>query len=186
MLSPSGGGLSDGSRALPVTAWRDLASVIGIRKAGPGAASCLDAGVSLLRFLWESRYEACVCKHLSAIRSVRSRSFGGRITQFDSDHSVEDETSPSFFSLGKKCLMLPPRLRILMKSRYALSPYRLERTFASRLAYPNSDRIHTSLLRNATKLGAAFIFTLPPSSTVEVLVDDLINSGSLFGLPHSC
>lgn len=181
MLSPSGRGLSDGSRALPVTAWRDLASVIGIRKAGPGATSCLGAGVSLLRFLWESRYEACVCKHLSAIRSVRSRSFGGRITQFDSDHSVEDEASPSFFSLGKKCLLLPPRLRILMKSRYLGMLY--HPTDSNELSPLD---LHTPLLRDVTKLGAALIFTLPPSSTVEVLVDDLINSGSLFGLPHSC
>ena len=36
-------GRFDGSRALPVTAWRDVASVIGIRKAGPGAVACLGA-----------------------------------------------------------------------------------------------------------------------------------------------
>ncbi len=98
-VRPAPFGVCDGLRALPATAWRDLASVIGIRKAGPGAASCL-RGCQFPWFLWESRYEACE-QHLSAIRSVRACcSFGGGgATQSDSDYSVEDEASPnSFFS----------------------------------------------------------------------------------------
>ena len=108
-VRPAPFGVCDGLRALPATAWRDLTSVIGIRKAGPGTASCL-RGCRLPWFLWESRYEACE-QHLSAIRSVRTcRSFGGgRSTQFDSDYSVEDEASPNSFFSQVRCGFCSPR-----------------------------------------------------------------------------
>jgi len=92
---------------LPARVRRDFTSAIGIRKAGQVSTlyivSLWDEKKGEYLFLWEGRCEDCVCASMTlkcntqcASRLVTS--VIERWVQFDSDYSVEDDASPSFFS----------------------------------------------------------------------------------------
>ena len=86
------------SIALPVTAWRDIASVIGIRKAGPGREMTAcgrllspgSSGRAITKLVKSTLVQYAACRLL--------RLTAGQMSQFDSDYSVGDQASPLFFS----------------------------------------------------------------------------------------
>ena len=97
------------SIALPVTAWRDVASVIGIRKAGPGREMTAcgrllspgSSGRAITKLVNSTLVQYAACRLL--------RRTAGQMSQFDSDYSVGDQASPLFFSQVRLslCCCLP-------------------------------------------------------------------------------